>query len=127
MRREIHVDPSRIFSYQGSPSTSYYVCENSATQPDLQCYNMPTFLSKEEGGEGTPKEENLGEYLQEYESQSKIFKYHLSFPNFYQLKEERRSYNYSRRRGCMQPTLGRLSLPTFDGSPKDNQILGKKS
>ena len=70
MRRERHADPSRIFLHQGSPSTSYYVCEHSATQSDVQRWNMPTFLRKEEGKGGTPKEEALGDYLQEYESQS---------------------------------------------------------
>ena len=68
MKRERHVDPSEGYLHQGSPSTSYHVCEHSATQPDLQSWNMPTFLSKKEGKGGTPKEESLGDYLKEYES-----------------------------------------------------------
>ena len=56
--------------------------EHSATQPDLQRWSMPTFLSKKEGKGGTPKEESIGDYLQEYESQSDRFKVHLNFPKF---------------------------------------------
>ena len=116
MWRKILADPSSIFSLQESPSTSYYECEHSATKPDLQRCNMPTLLSKEGGRGGETKKETLGEYLQEYESQLERFKEHLSFPNFCQLREERRYNSYSRRRGCMQHILGRFSLPTFDGS-----------
>ena len=79
---------------------------------------MPTFLAREEEEGDTPKEETLGDYLQEYESQSRRFKEHLSFQGFFQLKEEIRLNNYNKRRGCMQHTLGRFFLPTFDGSPK---------
>lgn len=85
----------------------------------MQRWSMPTFLSKKEGKGGTPKKEYLGDYLQEYESQSERFKENLSFLELYQLKEEI-SNSYSRRRGCMQHTLGRFFLPTFDGSPKDS-------
>ena len=49
MRREIHANKSRIVSHEGSPSTSYHVCEHSATQPDPKRWSMPTFLSKKEG------------------------------------------------------------------------------
>ena len=79
---------------------------------------MPTFLAREEAEGETPKEETLGDYLQEYESQSRRFREHLSFKEFFQLKEERRPRKYNKRRGCMQHTLGRFFLPTFDGSPK---------
>ena len=120
MRREIHVDTSRIFSHEGSPISSYYVCENLATQSDLQCCSMPTFLAREEVEGETPKEDTFGDYLQEYESQSRRFKEHLSFQEFCQLKEERRSNNYNRRRGHMQHTLGRFFLPTFHGSPESS-------
>ena len=80
---------------------------------------MPTFLLKERGEGGAPKEESLGDYLQEYESQSERFKEHFSFPEFFQLQEAR-SNTYSGRKRCLQHTLGRFSLPTFDGSPKDS-------
>ena len=100
MKRERHAYPSGGFLHQEIPSTSYHVCENSATQPDLQRWNMRTFLSKEGGKGGTPKEESLGDYLQEYESQSERFKKNLSFLESCQFKEERSS-SYSRRKRCM--------------------------
>ena len=77
MRNERQADILKMFAHEGSPTTSYDVCEHSATQSDLQHCSMPTFLARgEEEGE-TPKEETLGDYLQEYESQSKRFKEHL--------------------------------------------------
>ena len=54
---------------------------------------MPTFLAREEIEGETPKEETLGDYLQEYESQSRRFKENLNFQGFFQLKEERRLNN----------------------------------
>ena len=94
------------------------ICEHSATQSDLQRCSMPTFLAREEAEGETPKEETLGDYLREYESQSRRFKEHLRFQGFCQLKEERRPRNYDRRRECMQHTLSRFFLPTIDGSRK---------
>ena len=37
MRRERHEDPSR-FSYEENPISSYYVCEHSATESNIQCW-----------------------------------------------------------------------------------------
>ena len=48
MRRERHEDPPRIIAHEEIPSSSYYVCEHSATQSDLQRCSMPTFLAREE-------------------------------------------------------------------------------
>ena len=48
MRRERPEDPSKRISHEESPSSSYYVCENSATQSDLQRCRIPTFLAREE-------------------------------------------------------------------------------
>ena len=79
---------------------------------------MPTLLAIEEEKGEAPKEETLGDYLQEYESQSRRFKEHLNFQGFFQIKENIKPSNHNRRRGCMQHTLGRFFLPTFDGSPK---------
>lgn len=62
-RREIHIDPLGIFLHQGGPITSYYVCEHLATQPDLQRWSIPTFMTKEGRKGGTLKEEALGDYL----------------------------------------------------------------
>ena len=46
MRRERHENTSRIFSHEESPISSYYVCEHSATQSDLQRYTMPRFTAR---------------------------------------------------------------------------------
>ena len=119
VRSEIQANLLKGFAHEESPTTSYDVCEHSTTQSVPQHGGMPTFLSKEGGRGETPKEGSLGEYLQEYESQSERFKEHLSFPECCQLREEI-SRSYSRRNGCMQHTLGRFSLATIDGSPKDS-------
>ena len=51
----------------------------------------------------------MGDYIQEYESQSWRFKEHLNFQEFCQLEETRpRNHNRSRR--------GRFFVPNFDGS-----------
>ena len=63
MRRERHEDPSRIFSHEESPNSSYYVCEHSATQSNLQRYTMPRFTAREIEEEDAPKEETLSDYL----------------------------------------------------------------
>ena len=70
MRREIHEDTSIIFTHEESSSSSYYGCENSATQLDLQCSTMPMFIAREIEEGDVPKEKTLGDYLREYESQS---------------------------------------------------------
>ena len=63
IRNERPTDLLERFVHEGSPTTSFDVCDNSSTQYDLQCCSMPTFLARgEENGE-TPKEETLGEYL----------------------------------------------------------------
>ena len=61
VRNERLADPLKSFAQEGSPITSFYVCEHSATQSDLQRCNMPTFLAREEVEGETPKEETLGE------------------------------------------------------------------
>ena len=86
MKRARHEGPSRISLHEESPSSLYYVCEHSTTQSDLQCCTMPTFLAREETEGETPMEETLGDYLQEYESQSRRFNEHLSFQGFFQFK-----------------------------------------
>ena len=65
-----------------------------------------------------PKEETLGDYLQEYESQSQRFKEHLNFQGFCQLKENRRPSNHNRNKRCKKHNVGRFFLSNFDGSPK---------
>ena len=58
-----------------------------------------------------PNKETLGNYLQEYEAQSKGFKDHLKFQWFCKIKEERSTRP-------KQHGVGRLFLSTFDGSAK---------
>ena len=67
------------------------------------------FMTNEMEKENIPKKETLGDYLQEYESQSKGFKDHLNFQGFCKIKEE--SSTRSKQHG-------RFFLSTFDGSPK---------
>ena len=43
--------PREFQEDEGVPSTSYDVCEHSATQSDLQCCPIPTFLLRERGEE----------------------------------------------------------------------------
>ena len=45
MRRERHADPSRRYSHEEKPSSSYHVCKHLATQSDPQCYTMPIFTA----------------------------------------------------------------------------------
>ena len=70
----------------------------------------------EEGN--VPKKETLGDYLQEYESQSKRFKDHLNFQGFWKIKEDQRPSAHSRSIRSKQQGAGRFFLFTFDGSPK---------
>ena len=44
------------------------------------------FIASEMEEGDVPKKETLGDYLQEYESQSKRFKYHLKFQGFCKIK-----------------------------------------
>ena len=111
MRREKHGDPSTRFGNQQSSSSSYYGCEYSATQSDLKRPTSHMFMTNEMEKGDVPKRETLGDYLQEYESQSKRFKDHLNFQGFCKIKEER-----STRR--KHHGVGRFFLSTFDGSPK---------
>ena len=83
------------------------MCKHLATS-DLQRYSMPRSTAREMKEEDAPKEETLSDYIQEYESKSWKIKEHLSFQEFFQLKEERRSNNRRRR--------GIFFLPNFDGS-----------
>ena len=54
---------------------------------------MLRFTAREMEEKDAPKEETLSDYLQEYESKSWKIKEHLSFQEFCQIKEERRSSN----------------------------------
>ena len=80
---------------------------------------MPTFLAVENGG---PQEQSsLEEYFVEYESQNQRFRHHLSFQEFFHLKDKRRPRQQYRDGGFFHNhdrhhSMGRLFLPKFDGS-----------
>ena len=86
-----------------------------------QCSTMPTVLV---GGNGRFQEqENLEDYFMEYESQSHIFKDHLHFQEFCQIKDNRIPRHHNRGGGFihnhdLHQTIGRFFLPNFDGSSK---------
>ena len=68
--------------HRESSSFSYYGCEHSATQSYQQRSTMPMFIAREMEEGDVPKEETLGDYLQEYESQTHRFRYHVNFQAF---------------------------------------------
>ena len=109
MRRESHEDPSTRFVHEEGSTSSYYGCEHSATPPYLQCFTRPMITKSEKEKGAVPKKETLGDYLQEYESQSKRFTDHLNFQGFFKIKEDKRPRNHDE---------GIFFLSTFDGSPK---------
>ena len=57
-----------------------------------------------------PKRDTLGDYFQEYETQSEELKDHLNFQGFFQMKEERSTRRKKQGEGI-------FFLSTFDGSP----------
>ena len=78
---------------------------------------MPSFLS------GKEKKETLGNYFEEYESQPQRFKEHLSFQEFFRIKDGRRNDSNQREGKLMQGSALQRSMvgfffPTFDGTPK---------
>ena len=82
---------------------------------------MPTFLAV--GNGGFQEQETLEDYLMEYESQSHIFKDHLSFQEPCQIKDNRRPWHHNRGGGFihnhdLHQTMGRFFLPNFDLSSK---------
>ena len=91
MKNERQEDILKGSPHEGSPTTSYDGCEHSATSSDLQRSDSHFFMKKKKKEGDVPKRETLGDYLQEYEAQSKEFKGHLNFQGFFKIKEERRS------------------------------------
>ena len=78
---------------------------------------MPTFLDVE--NERQQEQASLEDYFVEYDSQSQIFKDHLSFQYFFHLKDRRRPRQQYRDGGFFHNrhhTMGRLFFPKFDGS-----------
>ena len=70
MKNERQEDILR-FAHEGGPTSSYDGCENSATSSDLQRSINHFFMKKRKKEGDVPKRETLGDYLQEYEAQSK--------------------------------------------------------
>lgn len=106
--------------------TSHYLYEKPTTQKASQFSTMLTILAIGNGARGPQEQEALSDYFLEYESQSQRFKEHLTFQEFFQIKENRRPRSYNRGRGCkqgndLQHTIGKNFLPTFDGSSKSTK------
>lgn len=118
MRRERWRDSPRGIVHEESFQFSHYGCDNSATPSYLQCGTVPKVIAREMEEEDVLKEETLGDYLQEYESQTQIFRDHLNFQGFFKIKEYRIPSNHDRSTRCKQQDVGRFFLSTFDGSPK---------
>ena len=85
----------RIFHLGESSDMSHHWFGQTVNQPQApqapQCSTMPTFLAMENEG---PQEQALIEYyFVEYDSQSQIFKDHLSFQDFVttKTKEDQRN------------------------------------
>ena len=70
-------------------------------QPQFsQCSTMPRFLAVE--NEGFQEHESLEDYFEEYESQNQRFKYHLSFQDFFHIKDNRTPRHHHRGGGFIQ-------------------------
>ena len=107
-----HEGDSIEFFHEASTNTANGM-GHSATS---QCSTMPSFLT------GGDKEGTLGEYFEEYELQSQGFKEHLSFQEFYRIKDGRRINPHQKEENLMQGSSLQCSmiglfLPTFDGTP----------
>lgn len=111
MRMERHGSPSTRKVHEERSSSSYYGCEHSATSSYLQRTINDLFMTKKMEKGDVPKKGILGDYLQEYEAQSKGFKYHLKLQGFCKIKEE--IITRSKQHG-----VGIFFLSTFYGSPK---------
>ena len=80
----------REFESETNSRFSYDECEHAATHYDAQHSLMLRFGMREIEEEGMPKRETLSDLLQEYESQTKTFRDHITFLEFYKVKVERR-------------------------------------
>ena len=67
--------------HEESSNSSSYGCEHLATSSNLQCFISHLLMTKKKKGD-VPERETLGDYLLEYEAQSKGFKDHLNFQWF---------------------------------------------
>ena len=103
-----------------SSGMSHHWDDQPVNQPQApQRSTMPTFLAME--NEGLHEQASLEDYFEEYESKNQRFKDHLSFQDFFHIKEKRRPRHQYRDGGFTQNhdrhhSMGRLFLPKFDGS-----------
>lgn len=122
-QREI---PREFQNGEGSDTFHHLLEHNTAHQVVPRtppCSTMPTFLTSGAGAGGPhePKVAQYGEYLIEYRPYGPEFRDALTFNEFCQLKNNNRPCGQNRGGGYMQGndlqgTVGRLFLPTFDGS-----------
>ena len=82
-------EPPREFESKANSRFSYDECEHAARHHDAQRSPMPRFGMRNIEEEEMPKRETLSDFLQEYESQTKKFRDHITFPEFCKIKVER--------------------------------------
>ena len=82
MRREMCRDSPREFESEANSRFLHDECEHAATHYDSQRSHMPRSTMREMEEEEMPRMETLSDYLQEFESQTKRFKDHITFQEF---------------------------------------------
>ena len=88
MRMDRHKESPKWFIHGEGSDISHHWSDQPMKHQVSQRYTMPTFLAVENGG--FQEQETLEDYFMEYESQSQRFKDHLSFQEFFQIKDNRR-------------------------------------
>ena len=87
---------------------------------------IPTFLASGVGGTQGQEDMPVAKYFAEYQSNGFDFREAITFKDFCQLKSNNRSKGLSgggyMHDTDLQLTMGRLFLPTFDGSPKSSAM-----
>ena len=78
------------FGSKANSRFSHDECEHAATHYDAQSSHMPRSAIREMEEEEMPRRETFSYFLQEYESQSKKFRDHMTFQEFCKIKVERR-------------------------------------
>ena len=110
MRRE-RESPKEFGSKENS-RFAHDRCEHETTHYDSQCSHMPRSTMREMKEEEIPRRETLTNYLQEYESQTKKFRDHITFQEFFKIKVER----------SKQHDMSRFFISNFYVSPTCSTI-----
>ena len=115
MRQE---EDSLGFGHKASTSTENGMGHSTTSQRSI----MPSFLNEGD------KEVSLGEYFEGYELQSQRVKEHLSFQEFFQIKDGRRNDPHQRednlvQRSALQCSMVWFFFPTFDGPPDRKSVV----